>query len=541
MRLKEFLSELHAKKIRVFVEDGKIKCSAPKGAIDIRVKQLLSEFKSEIIKYDGRGQLHIPRVAPQEYYQTTYHQNIEWVHRQIADVHNWGPIYVQRIMPFDLNALVEMERAIDWVFHRHEIFRTTLHTIDGCLQQKIHEKCLSDVFIKTIDLTFYENPQMEIENLMVSELKVNTDFVHDCPFRGILIKTKQSYFALFTVVHSSVDEVSVRMIMQEIEATYQKLINGEKLLPLEEALEYKDYAAWESEQIKGEQGKKHHQYWKSMLVENIPALNSLKYICDRDSEKSLSYREAFDEGYNAIGHNFHPMFRDIAFNNLIHLWVGDQPVDRVQFCLDQSIHQALLNLIREKRIKLNVFLISSVSVLLRKLSGLEKSFMFVLDDTRIHNDLYQVAGCFIRGMLFLSEVRDDMTIVDVCKLVDEQLDRSYSHKIYPFVKVTSELDLSLAAIQNFQLNIVNLPSQEIVPFDLRHMKEGIAEKGIQFDVRVFKNTMVFDCQYICELFNSPTIENIMNYYRNLLSDIVLNPENKISQFLELANYPKIQK
>lgn len=538
MRLKEFLAELHAKKIRIFVEDGQIKCSAPKGAIDLRLKQLLSEFKNEIIKYNGHGQLHIPRIAPREFYHTTYHQAIEWVQRQIAYVNNWGPIYVQRIIPFDPGTLHEMQSAIDWVFNKHEIFRTTLHVIDGGLYQKIHKKCQTDIFIKTVDLTSSNSPEVEIENLMISELRTNTDFIEESPFRGVLIKTTKNYFALLTIVHASLDEISVRMIMQEVEVAYEKLTQGEKLIAPVERLDYKDYAVWESEQINGEQGKKHHQYWLSMLTKNISAINPLKYFCDKDSGQSLSYREAFDEGYRAIGEKLPPLFRDIAFNNLIHLWVGNQPVDRVQFCTNQLNHTALQDFIRKNNVKLNVFLIASVSVLLNKLSGEDKSFLFILDDTRIHNDLYQVAGCFIRGMLFLSEARDDMTILDVCRLVDEQMDRSYPHKIYPFTKVTSELDLSLAAIQSVQLNIINLPGQEISPFDMKCMKEGIAEKGVQLDVRVFKNTMAFDCQYNCELFNSSTIENIMVHYRNLLGDIVLNSEKKIYQFNGIANYPK---
>ncbi len=138
-----FMSNLGSLGIRVWADNGRLRCSAPKGVITPELRTELSARKDEILtilrKADGSGRGQpsagaagppIRRVARDRKIPLSFAQQRLWVvDRMTPGVPLYNICSALRLAgKLDVGAL---QRSLDEIVRRHETLRTTFALVDG--------------------------------------------------------------------------------------------------------------------------------------------------------------------------------------------------------------------------------------------------------------------------------------------------------------------------------------------------------------------------------------------------------------------------
>lgn len=147
----------------------------------------------------------------------------------------------------------KLQKAINKLIERHEIFRTTFHYENGEFVQKVHKK-----FEIKIEC---ESKQDSLENIIKDFIR---PFVlEELPLLRVkIIKQADRTFILSDIHHIIIDGKTVNNMFDEIISLYQ----GKELEPVK--WQYKDYSAW----INKKDMSKQKEYWKNVFKDDIPVL-----------------------------------------------------------------------------------------------------------------------------------------------------------------------------------------------------------------------------------------------------------------------------
>ena len=134
MSYEAILSELRVRQIRLWEDGGRLRCSAPKGAMTLELKQAISNHKSELL---GLLKGAIPgvrdpvrRVARAATMPLSFAQQRLWFLEQLE-----GELVAYN-MPFAVRLWGRLDaeslrRALETILQRHEALRTTFRLQDG--------------------------------------------------------------------------------------------------------------------------------------------------------------------------------------------------------------------------------------------------------------------------------------------------------------------------------------------------------------------------------------------------------------------------
>ncbi len=86
-------------------------------------------------------------------------------------------------------------------------------------------------------------------------------------------ETSDRWVFMFTLHHIVSDGWSMEVMVREVQELYGAYHRGEvsRLQPLR--IQYKDYAAWQNEQLSGEALSVHRAYWHGQLSGELPVLD----------------------------------------------------------------------------------------------------------------------------------------------------------------------------------------------------------------------------------------------------------------------------
>jgi|GEM_PF-4408863 len=503
----------------------------------------------------------LPSIQPapeQAFYPVTTEQRKSWVNTQIRLSNQIPSHFVQRLIHFhnqDVHKALRIEKALNLVVAKHDMLRTTLHlqkdsakenSAQAQLFQKVHPHQPLSIRENITDISAERDKTAALERIRVAERERTVDVSQTYLFTAKLLRIHADYLILmFTVDHVCVDIISMDFIEADIKAIYDSLLWGRFVAEDKPAIDYKDYACWEHNEVHGENGQHHRDYWHPLITNNFDALNPLRYLIalqkkmgtgnthHNDSKQTApqSYREAFEQQVAALdlkGVIAPEVFAQQAFGATRSIYATPLKTAGYRFCVAPAVFNGLTTLAKQNNSMLSSVLISAASVWLHQLTGQQQAFISVFSDTRMVESLYKVVGCFAQDTLFLTQVTKHMTLAQVCRGVDKRLQATYPHKVYPMMKIASELDISLAAMQTVRLDIIK-HEQTLTPFAPEHSEGGLAEIGINLRIMQYQNGLVIDCKYRCEQFAASTIEALMQYWQTLLSHWVNHPAQPVQQ------------
>lgn len=498
--IEELLPYLQSLNVKLWVEDGKLKYRAPKGALTEAIATELKERKSEILNLLGSSyRSPIQPVPDQESYELSHSQQRLWVLSQIDEGTAAYNIPLHQLIEGEL-VLDSLREAFNRIIQRHESLRTTFITVDGSPRQKVHDK-VNFTFVFQ-DLTVLPGPE-ETARKMGHEHALGTfDLEKDVLFRVSVLKlADKKHVLLFTIHHIIADGVSIGLLAKEISLFYESISN-EKPNPLPPLrIQYRDYAYWQNDLLMNEEVVVHRNYWHKKLSGKIPVL-----------DLPLDFSRPPVQAFNG---------KEIPF------YINKEQLNRLNiFC-------------RQQNVSLFMVLLAALKVLLYRYTGQDDIVVGSPIAGRSHIDLEGQIGLYLNTLPFRSRVNGGLSFKDFLGQVRQTALEAYDHEVYPFDRLVDELNIErdLSRSPMFDVMII-LQNQEDPGFVFEKVKvlpffdhPGTSKLDLTFCFKEMDDGLILCIEYNTDLFMEGRIKGIGNHLIELLKNIVAGPD----QCLDLIN------
>lgn len=531
--IEKFLSDLCSLDIKLWVENDRLRCSAPKEALTPDIKAELAARKAEIIAFISQANQALKSnslsiqpilrkvnrtLGETEVYvfPASFGQKRLWFLDQLEP---GSPFYN---LPFavrlqgNLNVPV-LEQSFQVIIERHEVLRTALITVDEEPVQAIASLGTSNAPEVTLNI-----PIINLENLPESEretqaLKIATEEAQS-PFvlseyplmRVKLLRLhEQEHILLLTVHHTVFDGWSIGILLRELAAVYTNFSTG-KPSPLSElSLQYADYSVWQQEWLQEEVLEKQLAYWQQQLADISP----LQLPTDKPRSALQTYQG-----------------------------------DTYSWQIPQDLTNALEVLNQKAGVTMFMTLLAAFNTLLYRYTGHDDIVVGSAIANRNFAESEAIIGLFVNTLALRTQINSNPSFDELLNQVREITLGAYSHQDLPFEKLVEELQPE----RNFSSNpffqvwfaLHNLPIPTLQVGDLVitpiTVKKGTSQFDFSLDISIDEEGLTGNIEYSTELFESATIVRMVEHFHTLLYGIVANPQAKLSELPLLSAAEKQQ-
>lgn len=500
-----------SKGISLFVDNGQLALRKDKDTpLPKSLGNLIKENKEEIIDFlkielsdaSNATLINIKKVQESESYHVSNAQRRIWFASQLesGSIANNIPNTVIFDNQLDKQCL---EKAINSVINRHEILRTVFKFDDnGELRQFVIPFEEFEFNIKYINLSNEKNANeiceeaIEKDSLTAFDLE-NGPLLRVCVFQ--LPNDRCKFY--YNMHHIISDEWSAKILVDEVISYFKHYLLKTPIDLPELKIQYRDYSAWEVNQVNSGLFKDHESYWLSKLEGNIPVFNL-----------PTNKARPLIKTYNGFSISTH---------------LSAESISKLRD-LTSSINGSLFT-----------GLLTVWNVLLYRYTGETDLIMGCPIEGRDHPDLENQIGCYINALTLRNNLNPNSTFGDFLKQVNNDTLEAYKHQVYPFNKLVEKLDLvrdpsrsplfdtiiNFHGITNKLINgndeTLYIIGNEDLKFDLElHIMEISGDVGGGVDMMVGFNLDVYQREMI---------ENLITHFRLLLNALINSPNESIGK------------
>lgn len=408
-----------------------------------------------------------------------------------------------------------IKKVIGLIVARHEALRSNFfETDDGELVQTVASKGKIDFNFFDLNALASEEKKVEEEKICQSAMNKDFDLSKDALVCFMVIKLSELEHELLVVAHHIIaDAWSISIAANEFFYFSQALFYGQEpdLPPL--SLQYKDYAAWEQGEEFSKKIAKQGEYWRDNLRGELPIL-----------EIPMDYSRPEKQSYE---------------------------IDLISRVVNTKTHKAINNFCLENGITPYVFALGCYGLLLHKLSGQSDIIIGTFSANRDIPELDNVIGIFLNNLPIRFKIEKDERLCDYFGKIQDKILLDLENKDYPFEKLIEDLkphrDLSRAPIFNtvFQLfnsgghNDIkeNIFSQQIL--DYSTFDKTLGKFDLSFHIHDRKNDWLLAWHYDKKLFSRNTIDRYLNYFENIIFNVIKFPDSVISRLEFISQEEKL--
>ena len=492
----ELLARLRALDVKVTVDGGGLRCSAPKGVLTPALQEELTRLKPEVIELLKSGAAAIgsrpTRMARAGDVPLSFVQQRLWFLDQLEPGTSTYTIAVRRRLrgPLDETAL---GRALTELVRRHESLRTTFVTRNGEPRQQIMGP--EPVAPEIIDLEHVPAADRDavVEAHVQKEVQRPFSLARGPLLRPILLRLAPDEYELIVSIHHIVaDGWSLGLIAREIEVLYQAYATtGASPLP-EVPLQYADFAIWQRQWLDGEVLEAQRAYWRKQLAALPPPL---ELAADQPRRQSSSAAGSHD------------------------------------FTLARELTDALRQLGRREGVTPFMTMLAAFKALLARYTGETDIVLGTPVANRNHLELESIVGFFANTLVLRTDLSGDPTFRELLGRVREVSLGAYAHQDMPFEKLVEDLkpDRKLGQNPLFQISFVFQSAgggQSGAGFDF-------VTVGSPFDLTLFvretgEGVLSATIEYRRDFFRPDTIARLAGHYRALLEGVAAHPDHRLS-------------
>jgi len=414
------------------------------------------------------------------------------------------PIAIRITGSLDIDAL---QQALAEIVRRHEVLRTSFHTVNGVPVQVIHPA--TTIKIKVVDLQ--QQGETPLQQLAQQEATTPFDLEIAPLIRCSCVQLSAREYVLFLTVHHIVaDGWSLGVFFRELSALYQAFRDQEASPLAELPIQYADFGIWQRQWLSGEVLATQLHYWRNQL-QSAPSL--LQLPTDRPRPSVQTYRG-----------------------------------QTLSWRLNADLKQKLQTLSRESGTTLFMTLYAAFATLLYRYSSESDILIGTPIANRTRNEIEPLIGFFVNTLVLRTQFADNPSFENLLAQVRETTLQAYEHQDAPFEQVVETLQpqRSLSHSPLFQVMFIlqNAPMGELeLP--------GCTWCGVEQDSTIAKfdltvsmletdQGLVGSWQYNTDLFDSSTIERMLAHFQNLLSAIVENPRQTVGELPLLSELERHQ-
>ncbi|HYW19652.1 MAG TPA: amino acid adenylation domain-containing protein [Nodularia sp. (in: cyanobacteria)] len=406
--------------------------------------------------------------------------------------------------------ITALEQSINEIVRRHETLRTTFPIVQG--QPKIATSSTLNVNLAIIDLRELDAQQKQERVLPIAkqEAKRLFDLAQSPLIRTTLLWLDSTeYILLLNLHHIISDGWSMGVWLEELTALYPAYCEG-KTSPLPElAIQYGDFAVWQRQWLQGEELQKQLNYWKQQLGSDLPPL---QLPIDKPRPQQSS-----------------------------------QQGKKIDFSLPLDLSKQLQQLSQQEGVTLFMTLLAAFKALLYCYSGQTDLRVGSPIANRDRTEIEKLIGLFINTLILRTDLSGHPSFRELLGRVREVTLGAYTHQNLPFEKIVEELQpdryqshLPLFQVwfvlQNAPLGSLELPNLTLQPLD-------IDNDTTRYDLGLFleeTSAGISGCfEYSTDLFFGDTINQMVNNFQTLLTEIVTTPDLNIDEIS--ANFNESQK
>jgi non-ribosomal peptide synthetase component F len=277
-------------------------------------------------------------------------------------------------------------------------------------------------------------------------------------------------------------------------------------LPLR--IQYKDYTAWQQEQLTGELLHAHEQYWLDRLSGTIPELD-ISADKERPSVKT----------YNG---------------------------NRIIISLSAQQSEQLRTLGREQGTSLFITMVAIFKYLLHRYSGQQDIIVGTTVANRDHPDLADQIGFFINTLPLRTQFSGTETFLEFLALVNNNILRAYAHRDYPFDLLVKKLNIPRDAarspvfdvqVEQVSIEDKNEPEDEMEGASVSFKDESLLLTKYDLSFRFLDTTngIIINLEYNTDLFYDKSIAAMGNRLQELINSILENPAITLDAEIQTGN------
>ncbi|OYD96428.1 non-ribosomal peptide synthetase [Nostoc sp. 'Peltigera membranacea cyanobiont' 210A] len=410
-----------------------------------------------------------------------------------------------------------LEQSLQEIIARHEALHTNFITVDGKPSQIIHNRSglgtVSIVDLRHLStLVLSDSCRAEPRQAEVTEQEIALqqlaqqqaqrpfDLAKQALVRATLVVLSQTEHVLLVCIHHIVfDGWSMGVFVQELAALYNAYSQGQSpsLAPL--LIQYADFAIWQRQWLQGDVLQNQLSYWQQQL-KDAPALLSLP--TDRPRPAVQTYNGAYQE-----------------------------------FALSQKLTGDLTQLSQQQGVTLFMTLLATYDTLLYRYTGTEDILVGSPIANRDRSEIEWLIGFFVNTLVMRTNLAGNPSFSELLTRVREVTLSAYAHQNLPFEMLVEALqpERDLCHTPLFQVMFVfqNAPTSQVELTKLTVSTLPIKGTTSRFDLTlIMQNTatgLVGVWEYNTDLFDASTIERMTGHFVTLLSGIIANPQERISQ------------
>lgn len=412
--------------------------------------------------------------------------------------------------PLDIAAL---ERTINEIVRRHEALRTTFVEVDGKPAQKI--AAAEAVTLAVTDLTSFPvaGREDEARRLALEEGRRPFDLANGPLLRVALLRLGEAdHLVLLAMHHIISDGWSLGILLREIAVIYDAFASG-KPSPLPELpVQYADYASWQREWLQGDVLNEQVAYWRDQLADAPPHLD---LPTDHARPAIQTYRGATHK-----------------------------------FIVSPALYEGIKALSRQEGVTLFMTLLAAFDLLLRRYTNQDDIVVGTAIANRNFVETEDLIGFFVNTLALRTTLAGDPTVRELIGNVRAASLGASAHQDLPFEKLVEELqpqrDLSRPPFCQVNFDFQSVPSQTlrfanlaVTPFTALDISTSMFDMTLNM-LEEIKSVDGTDAQlagtfkYNTDLFDAETIERLAEHYQNVLTSLVADPDQRISQVAILS-------
>jgi amino acid adenylation domain-containing protein/non-ribosomal peptide synthase protein (TIGR01720 family) len=446
--------------------------------------------------------VEIQPTPERPFYEVSNAQRRLWVLSQLEDdlrAYNMWDAYVLE-GALDAAAFV---RAFAALVERHESLRTTFAEVEGHPVQRVHPAADFPFEVERADLRGRPDAEAFAAEAADRDAATVFDLAREPLLRARLLRLDdERHLFVLTMHHIISDGWSMGVLVNEVLANYKAFSRGEEsqLPPLR--IQYKDYAAWQHEQLAGERLEAHQRYWHGQFADEAPAL-ALATDFPRPAVKT--YRG-----------------------------------DHVGGPLDREAARAAQRLGQEAGASLFMVLLAAVNALLYRYTSQEDIVVGSPIAGRDRKELEGQIGFYVNTLALRTRPSGRDTFAELLETVKAVTLAAYEHQIYPFDRLVDELRLRrdasrsplfdvLVVLQNMESAAGPAVTVEGLSARAFELENPVSKFDLSFRFWEERGELYAQIQYNTDLFRRETIERMHGHLRTLFAAAVACPGERVAR------------
>jgi len=435
-------------------------------------------------------------VAQQADYLLSPAQRRLWVLSQFEETniaYNIPAVYV-------LNGALDRDRlnvAFNQVIARHEILRTSFSVNEiGEVRQRILP--LETVFFEVgyMDLRTKKDSEQALKSAIEAQLQTAFDLAKSPLLCATLYQVEEQRHLLFFNMHHIIsDGWSVGVLIRELFEAYETF--GSQFEPL--AIQYKDYASWQLQQLETDVFEAHKKYWLAQLAGELPVL-------DIPSD----YTRPAIQTHNGAKRTHQLSAQTTA---LLKSWVTQQ---------GGTLFMGLL---------------AAVETMLYRYTGQDDMVIGSPVAGRMHESLENQLGLYMNTLPLRLRVGGNYNFENIFQCVKDVTLGAYEHQMYPFDELVDELpvkrDLSRAALFDVMVDLqykdhvenqLKLDGIAVTEYPMAHLTSKL---DLTFDFKEREDDVIFTIEYNTDIYAEARIARMADHLVNLLEACLAQPQKAV--------------